>query len=187
MSPRAAAARYVAFLRAINVGGHTVKMDRLRAEFEALRFRDVATFIASGNVLFSAGATADPATLESTIERRLHKALGYEVATFVRSPEELAALVRDEPWPDRDPGTTLWTGFVKSAIDADVRDRLRALCSEVEDVDARGRHVYWLRRRLEMAVLRTGAKIDKALGGPVTFRNVTTVRKLAAMMSDRGT
>ena len=75
----------------------------------------------------------------------------------------------------------------KSAIDADVRDRLRALCSEVEDVDARGRHVYWLRRRLEMAVLRTGAKIDKALGAPVTFRNVTTVRKLAAMMSDRGT
>jgi uncharacterized protein (DUF1697 family) len=184
MSARQAGTRYVAFLRAINVGGRFVKMERLRAEFEALRFRNVTTFIASGNVLFGAPASADPAALEATIERRLKKSLGYEVATFLRTPEELAALVRDEPWRDRDAAATLWTGFVKSAIAVEVRDKLRALCSDVEDVDARGREVYWLRRTLEMAALRTGARIDKALGAPVTFRNVTTVRKLASMMAD---
>jgi Uncharacterized protein conserved in bacteria len=183
MSTRPATARYVAFLRAINVGGRTVKMDRLRAEFEALRFRDVTTFIASGNVLFAAPTSADPIALEDSIERRLKQALGYDVATFVRTPDELAALVRAEPWPDRHATATLWTGFVKSAVSAEVRDRLRALCSEVEDVDAHGREVYWLRRRLEMAALRTAAKIDKALGAPVTFRNVTTVRKLATLMA----
>jgi uncharacterized protein (DUF1697 family) len=182
MTPRATKAlqRYVAFLRAINVGGHTVKMDRLRAEFEALGFRDVTTFIASGNVLFSASSD-DAAALEQRIERRLEKALGYEVATFLRTPAELALIVRDEPHQDRDESATLWTGFLKSSVSADVRDKLRALCSDVEDVDARGREVFWLRRSVDMSALRTGAKIDKALATPVTFRNVTTVRKLASL------
>lgn len=44
--------RYFAFLRAINVGGHVVKMDRLRQVFESLAFSNVETFIASGNVIF---------------------------------------------------------------------------------------------------------------------------------------
>jgi uncharacterized protein (DUF1697 family) len=184
MTPRAAKAqqRYVAFLRAINVGGHTVKMDRLRAEFEALGFRDVTTFIASGNVLFSTAAD-DAAALEQRIERRLEKTLGYEVTTFLRTPTELEMLVRDEPYQDRDPIATLWTGFLKSTVSAEVHTRLRALCSDVEDVDARGREVFWLRRDRDTAGLRTGVKIDRALAVPVTFRNVTTVRKLVALTS----
>ena len=170
--------RYVAFLRAINVGGRFVKMDVLRDHFAALRFADVETFIASGNVLFST-ASSDAAVLEQRIERKLEQALGYEVATFVRTPAELALLVRDEPYQDREEGATLWTGFLKSSVSTTVRDTLRALSSDAEEVDGRGREVYWLRRSLDMTALRTGAKIDRALGTPVTFRNVTTVRKLA--------
>ena len=174
--------RYVAFLRAINVGGRFVKMDVLRDHFAALRFADVETFIASGNVLFST-ASSDVTALERRIERKLEQALGYEVATFVRTPAELSMLVRDEPYQDREEGATLWTGFLKSPVSASVRDSLRALSSAAEEVDVRGREVYWLRRDLDMTVLRTGAKIDKALGTPVTFRNVTTVRKLAIRTS----
>ena len=48
--------RYVAFLRAINVGGHVVKMERLRALFEDLGFAKVETLIASGNVIFETRA-----------------------------------------------------------------------------------------------------------------------------------
>ena len=61
--------RYVAFLRAINVGGHVVKMDRLRRIFESMRFRNVETFIASGNVIFEAAGNAD------VLERRIEKGL----------------------------------------------------------------------------------------------------------------
>lgn len=174
------AARYVALLRAINVGGRTVKMDRLRAEFEALRFRDVTTFIASGNVVFSA-PSLDRVALEERIERRLEKSLGYAVATFVRTPAELEALVRDEPFSDRAATATLWVGFAKSAVDAGAHDRLLTLRSENDDFHVRGSEVFWLRRERSMAQLATGARIDRALRSATTFRNVTTVRKLALL------
>ena len=77
---QAGAPRYVAFLRAINVGGHTVKMDALRAHLAALGFADVQTFIASGNVLFT--APGDPAALEAQIEAHL-------AATFALHDREL--------------------------------------------------------------------------------------------------
>ena len=180
MTARAPATRYVALLRAINVGGHTVKMDRLRAEFEALRFRDVTTFIASGNVIFST-PPLDRAALEERIERRLEKHLGFPVATFVRTPSELDALVRDEPFPDRDAAATLWVGFAKNAVQADARDRLLTLRSAIDDFHVRGSEVFWLRRERSMAQLVTGARIDRALKSATTFRNVTTVRKLALL------
>ena len=49
--------RYIAFLRALNVGGHTVKMDHLRSLFEALGFGGVESFIASGNIIFDTPST----------------------------------------------------------------------------------------------------------------------------------
>ena len=67
--------RYVAFLRAINVGGHTVTMSRLVELFEALELEEITTFIASGNVLFS--SRAKPAMLERQIDKHLHAELGY--------------------------------------------------------------------------------------------------------------
>ncbi len=83
--------RYIAFLRGINVGGHRVKMARLRGLFEDLGFADVSTFIASGNVLFSVQSN-DVDGLRDRIERHLARALGYQVATFIRTPAQLAAI-----------------------------------------------------------------------------------------------
>ena len=89
--------RYIAFLRAINVGGHTVKMDVLRQQFEALGFANVETFIASGNVIFETTAK-NTRTLEKKIEQQLRAALGYEVATFIRTEAELAAIAQYQPF-----------------------------------------------------------------------------------------
>src|SRR4051794_18872573 len=90
--------RYFVFLRAINVGGHTVKMEALRAHFEALGFASVSTFIASGNVIFEA-AEQDTATIERQIETRLHEQLGYPVSAFVRTSDELTAIAEHTPFP----------------------------------------------------------------------------------------
>ncbi|MBL8992853.1 MAG: DUF1697 domain-containing protein, partial [Spirochaetia bacterium] len=81
-------ARYAAFLRAINVGGHTVKMDVLKKYFQDLGFTEIETFIASGNVVFSSNSK-NISELEKQIEVLLHKSLGYEVATFIRLTSEL--------------------------------------------------------------------------------------------------
>lgn len=83
--------RSIALLRAINIQGRYVKMDVLRQIFVVLGFANVKTFITSGNIIFESHAE-DTAELERRIEKQLHTVLGYAVATFIRSPAELAAV-----------------------------------------------------------------------------------------------
>ena len=93
--------RCVAFLRAINVGGHTVKMDVLRAQFETLGFGSVSSFIASGNVIFEADSD-DAAAIEQRIEAMLLNSFGYPVAALVRFVADLAAIGGHAPFPAAD-------------------------------------------------------------------------------------
>jgi uncharacterized protein (DUF1697 family) len=172
----------VAFLRAINVGGHVVKMAELKALFEELAFREVSTVIASGNVLFST-RSADAAALERRIERHLERALGYEVATFLRSPQELADVAAFEPFPGAAPAAGIEVRsvlFLKAPLGAQACQALMALRTPTDEFHVHGREAYWLRRGRVSETKVTGARLERALGGPTTARNVTTVRKLAA-------
>src|SRR5215831_8142971 len=119
---------HIALLRAINVGGHTVAMERLRGLFEQLGYKNVRTLIASGNVVFDAGAKK-PSGLEPAIEKHLERALGYEVSTFVRTPAEIAAIVAHEPFTRSaiDKAHALWIGFLKDTPAADATRKLAAL------------------------------------------------------------
>ena len=93
---------YVALLRGINVGGHRITMERLRELFVELGFASVETFIASGNVFFQTPET-DMLRLETHASRRtLSQALGYEVATFLRTPAELATVSAACPFTPSD-------------------------------------------------------------------------------------
>jgi uncharacterized protein (DUF1697 family) len=95
---------YIAFLRAVNVGGRTVTMTRLRDLFEELELRDVRTFIQSGNVFFTAGArergVRARAALARRIERHLSSALGFEVPTMIRTVAEVEAALALDPFKD---------------------------------------------------------------------------------------
>jgi uncharacterized protein (DUF1697 family) len=176
--------RYVAFLRAINVGGRFVKMDRLRALFESLKLANVETFIASGNVIFDS-RSADTSALETKIERRLAKALGYEVATFLRSGAELATVAAHKPFGAVPEGQWLYVGFLRGAPGDPVHGALSALRSPADDFTVHGRELYWLRRVRDMKTITTGTRLEKAVG-TMTMRNVTTVRKLAAKLTQAG-
>ena len=84
---------YVAFLRGINVGGNNVvSMKSLKASFERLRFRDVSTYINSGNVLFRT-ADRDVRAVERRIDRMLAREYELNGRTVVRSSSEMARLV----------------------------------------------------------------------------------------------
>jgi uncharacterized protein (DUF1697 family) len=174
--------RYVAFLRAINVGRHTVKMDRLRALFEALDLRNVKTLIASGNVLFDS-AVRNRSALEERIEGHLERALGYEVATFVRTPSELAEVCAFRPSSAAKAefeARGLYVGFLKAAPSEDTRRNLVALCSDVDALYFNERELYWsCATRMSESPL-FGPLLGKTLKMPMTMRNVTTVRRLAA-------
>ncbi len=172
--------RYVALLRAVNVGGRTIKMDRLRAVFEELPFSNVETFIASGNVLFDTTAR-DAAALERRIEKHLAATLGMEVGTYLRALADLPGVIANHPFGDaRSRGHTLSVGFFKEALPADFPGRLKAISTDYDDFHVHGREVYWYcRGNMSDSVLWKGA-LKKLLGADNTFRNVTTIQRLAA-------
>jgi uncharacterized protein (DUF1697 family) len=170
--------RYVAFLRAINVGSHIVKMDRLRSLFEELGFTNVETFIASGNVIFESLST-DTEKLEKAIERHLRQALGYEVATFVRSTAEVCSIAAHQPFGE--PGEeSIYIALARSTPATELQAKLIGLRNEIDDFHVRDREVYWLCRTSMSKSQFSGARLEKVLGMPATLRNVTTMQRLAA-------
>jgi uncharacterized protein (DUF1697 family) len=163
--------KYVAFLRAINVGGgHVVKMDALRRLFEKIGFANVETFIASGNVIFDARKVS-----AAKIEKELFDALGYQVRVFLRTPADLARIGEAN-----DAGGTLYVGFLAKSVDADAKRKLEALSTADDVVRADGQELYWLCRRTFSESKFSGALLEKTLGQPLTLRNINTVRKIAS-------
>jgi uncharacterized protein (DUF1697 family) len=170
--------KFIAFLRAINVGGHTVKMDRLRELFEALNLGNVETFIASGNVIFDSPAK-DTRKLELQIESHLKESLGYAVTTFLRSPAEVARAAAYQPFPEAPDDSTLFVGFLAAAPSAEVQVKVAGCRTPVDEFHVHEREVYWLCHKRFSDSPFSGAKLEKALGMPTTLRNLTTVTKLA--------
>jgi uncharacterized protein (DUF1697 family) len=174
--------RDIAFLRAINVGGHNVKMAELRRLFEALGLSNVETFIASGNVIFDSPA-GNIQSLEKQIENYLQQALGYEVATFIRSAAELAAITKYQPFPTAElaaPGYSLYIALLKTPPSDEAQQKLLAFQTEIDDFHIHEREIYWLCRQKMSESTFSGALLEKTLGMPATMRNSTTVKKLAA-------
>jgi len=172
--------RLIAFLRAINVGGHTVTMERLRKEFAALGLKDVETFIASGNVIFTS-RSADLAALEKKIEARLRASLGYEVATFVRTDAEVAAVAGWQPFPAAQiEDATVYVGFVDRPFDAAAARAVMTFKTETDDFRVKGREVYWLRKTRHSDSPFKYVSLEKTLKIRATFRGLNTVARLAA-------
>jgi len=174
--------RYVALLRAVNVGGRTIKMDRLRAIFEELPFKNVETFIASGNVLFDSTAR-DVAALERKIEKHLEAKLGIEVGTYLRALDEMPGVASNHPFGDaKSKGHTISVGFFKNPLPADLPAKLKAISTDYDSFHVHGREVYWhCRGNMSDSILWKGP-LKKLLGSDNTFRNVTTVQRLAAKL-----
>ncbi|NWJ39982.1 MAG: DUF1697 domain-containing protein [Geothrix sp.] len=173
--------RTFAFLRAINVGGHTVTMAQLKDLFEALGLKRVETFIASGNVVFD-GPTSSEAALRKRIEGHLEKALGYEVATFLRSDRELAALVKGCPFSPAEvaEAQALNVAFLQEPLTTTAEARLQGLRTELDAFRTRGREVWWLCQAKQSESTFSNKVFEKALGVKATFRGFSTLQRLAA-------
>lgn len=175
--------RYVAFLRAVNVGGRTVKMNALRDSFERVGLKRVETFIASGNVLFE--SSAKPPALERRIEEMIETDFGFASATFVRTVDELRSVADFDAFPDtRDIPRThaLHVGFLKTPLERAGLEALANLSDATNSLRAIAREVHWYSRD-RMSVLKLmGSAIEKRIGASATFRNMNTIRRLAAKL-----
>jgi uncharacterized protein (DUF1697 family) len=118
-------ARYVALLRGIGPTDPNMRGEKLRGVFEMLGFKNVATVIASGNVVFDSPSKST-AALEAKIEKVLPELLGFTSTTIIRSSEELERLVKKNPFKgtkDEKPNYLVVTFF---------KDRRKELCTVID-------------------------------------------------------
>ena len=168
--------RFVALLGGINVGGHRVTMDRLRAEVASLGFTDVATFIASGNVLFSATGRAERAGAhEAQLQAHLEAALGWPVPTFVRTAAEILAATDARPFGAVPDGHTHMVVFCRTSPSA------TPPATPLDRFEIVGREVHWLIAGKLLESTITLLKLAKVIG-PNTTRNITSLERLAELV-----
>lgn len=177
--------RYIALLRAINVGGNNlIKMADLRAVLEDTGLTEVETYIQSGNVVFSS-RTASKAKLCATIEAALSKAFAYSSRVVLVSSKELGLVVAQAPagfgkQPDRYRYDVL---FVKEPVTTgEVFEQVTTKAGV--DAAHAGEHALYFRRLISKAPQSHLTKlIQKAVYKDLTIRNWNTTTKLLAMVS----
>ena len=170
--------QYIAFLRGINVGGHRVKMDRLKELFEELGFDDVWTFIASGNVIFRT-KSGKPEALAKKIETQLSQALGYDVPTVLKTPTELSQITATKPFADCScADDDLYVVLLGQTAPKESSARLNALATQDDEFMVQDREIFWLRRKPVSESRISTSALTKAIGVTHTMRNMTMMRKL---------
>ena len=174
--------RYVSFLRGINLSGQKlIKMEALKALFEALAFKNVVTYIQSGNVVFDVRAT-DTSKLQDKIEKHLLKELGYEVRTIVRSVEDIQAIVDANPFPDfaSDEKRKLHVTMMAVVPDAAKLSLLKAVLLPDEEIEVIERELYMLTPSYGNTKLSNNF-VEKKLGLVATTRNWATMNKVLGL------
>ena len=172
---------HAAFLRGINLGPRRrVGGADLRTVFENLGFGDVATFRASGNVVFAAGREP-AAALRDRIERGLVEALGFEVAVFLRTAAEVRGIAASQPF---DSGAVeasrgkLQVALLREGPAAGAQKEVLALATDEDRLAFGARELYWL----PSGGIRDSAMSFKAIEqrlGPTTMRTKGTIEELA--------
>jgi uncharacterized protein (DUF1697 family) len=179
-------ATYVAFLRGINLGkSRRVKNEALRDALESLGFEDVATFRASGNVVFESDAAGDQT---ERVEAGLARELGIDVVAFLRSAREVVAIAGHEPFEPQVVNAS--TGRLQVALlpgkpSAAAGKAALALAGEEDRLAIRGRELYWL-PKARMSDSELDLKALESLVGPWTMRTKGTIDAIAEKHLGRG-
>jgi uncharacterized protein (DUF1697 family) len=165
----------------MNLGNRRIKNPELKAEFERLGLTDVATFRASGNVVFSAEAGPEP-TLRRAIEAGLAESLGYEVPVFLRGASELAAIAARTPFPAKRVAASkgkLQVLLLEEKPAAKPRDAVLDRATDEDLLAIGNRELYWLPSGgISESELDLKA-IERALGKG-TMRTMGTIEQIAA-------
>lgn len=166
---------YVAFLRAVNVGGTgKLPMSDLKAMCTEIGFANIRTYIASGNVVFSWDGPAD--TAKASLEARLAAYAGKQVGVAIRNGPEMDHVLARNPFADADPRFVLTT-FLDRPPPDDAAVAATGLVDE--DIAINGREIYV---HYPNGQSRSKLHIPAAKEG--TARNQNTVAKMVAWLRD---
>lgn len=178
--------RYLALLRGINVGGNNlIKMVALKACFESLGFKDVVTFIQSGNVVFSSSERGTEA-LCVKIETALSKTFGYVASVVLLTHSELERIVRSAPkgFGTKPAAYRYDVLFLKKSLTA--KDALNTvpLKEGVDEVSAGTGVLYFSRLLSKAAQSRMSRIVSLPMYKQITIRNWSTTQKVLALMEE---
>jgi uncharacterized protein (DUF1697 family) len=178
--------RGVALLRGINVGGRArVAMAELREVFERLDLTDVATYLTSGNVVFSAPSIAE-GRLVPRLEKEIEGTLGVACKVLLRKTSELADVAREHPFSADEPvQAKLHVVFLREVPSAAAAKRLDPNRSPGDRYALRGRELYIHYPNGQGRSKLTVDYVERQLGTVGTARNWNTVVKLNEIAGDR--
>jgi uncharacterized protein (DUF1697 family) len=173
--------KYVAFIRGINVGGHKlIKMADLRDVFESAGFRNVSTYIQSGNVIFDAKET-DAGVVVKKIEKKIYQSLGHQVTVILQTAAELKECVKDNPFKRIKPSEDVITFVTFMSAEPLQQQRLPFVITKenVEVLAIKNRAAFIVCRRKPNGMFGfPNAIFEKELGVSATTRNWATVNKV---------
>jgi uncharacterized protein (DUF1697 family) len=173
--------KYVCFLRGINVGGRTIRMDNLREVFQSLGFSNITTLLTSGNVIFSS-KESNTEVLTKEIELSLNRAFDSDISVVIRTFEYIQELVESEPFKTitAQSGMRLHVTFLKEKTKKTLTVPFEPPQKDFGIVSATSNEVF-------VAVTADGKTtdamtfLDKKFGKTVTTRNWNTVKKISAL------
>ncbi|MEZ6042889.1 MAG: DUF1697 domain-containing protein [Planctomycetaceae bacterium] len=173
--------KYAAFLSGINVGKRRVKMPVLAEVFEELGHQNVATFIASGNVIFQSNKRKQ-SLIEDNAGDALRQRLGYEVNVFVRSFDDLKTIANAETLDEHESGqSTINVAFMRNELDAKTADKLESVRTEHDSFRVIGREFYWIcTTRISESKVWALPETKSIQLPRNTVRNITTIRRLVS-------
>jgi uncharacterized protein (DUF1697 family) len=172
--------RYVALLRGINVGGNTmIKMTELKSSFETLGFKNVTSYINSGNLAFDANKTAEE-KLAGKIEKAIASGFGMKIQVMVREQSSIAEILTNNPFKGEfESHKEMHVLFMKDKMPEDKQAQLLENNRHNEKFAVCGREIYALLKLGVADSLLGKGFIERKLKTPITARNWRTVEKIA--------
>jgi len=173
--------KYISILRGINVSGQKkIKMADLKALYEAQGFKDVSTYIQSGNIIFEAIDT-DKENLKEILEKVIEEKYEFHVPVDIRTNKELKRVVENCPYEEakvEENGTKVLVTFLQSVPSNQKQELLLGYVKSPERLTVQGSEVYLYCPNGYGKSKLTNTFIENKLGISATTRNWKSVKKL---------
>ncbi len=178
---------HLALLRGINVSGHNmIKMEALKTTLENIGFKNVQTYIQSGNV-FVDTEEDNASKVGFLIKQEIFKVFGHEVPIVMISKEDLEACFKNNPFlKEKDADIKkLYVAFVSIALRSESINDLKISQFKPDEASIDGNRIF-IKYAVGAGKTRFDQKyIEKKLNVTATIRNWNTVTQLLKIYEER--